>query len=145
MAKGSPDRGRRVLDRAKCLSCHKMGDQGAGLGPDLTTLSSRFRPEEVLESILDPSKVISDQYKPITIATTTGQIYNGMPAGGDDQTLILLLSDGSKINIPKADIDEQAESKISVMPAGLIDTLSLQEIADILALFEAQPRVEVPK
>ncbi len=145
VSKGSPDRGRRVLDRAKCLNCHKMGDQGAGLGPDLTTLSSRFRPEEVLESLIDPSKVISDQYKPVTIATSTGQIYNGMPAGGDDNTLILLLSDGSKVNIPKADIDEQAESKISVMPAGLIDTLSLQEIADMLALFEAQPKVEAPK
>ncbi|HEU5118887.1 MAG TPA: c-type cytochrome, partial [Isosphaeraceae bacterium] len=143
--KGSPAQGRQVLDRAKCLNCHKFGDQGAGLGPDLTTLSSRFPPDAVLESILEPSKVISDQYKPVTIATSTGQVYNGMPAGGDVNTLILLLSDGSKVNIPRADIDEQAESRISVMPAGLIDSLSLQEIADMLALFEAQPRVEVPK
>jgi putative heme-binding domain-containing protein len=145
VGKASPERGRRVLDRAKCLDCHKFGDQGTGLGPDLTTLSSRFRPEEVLESVLEPSKVISDQYKPVTVATSSGQVYNGMPAGGDEKVLALLLSDGSRVNVPRGEIDEQAESKISVMPAGLIDGLSLQEIADLLALFEAQPRVELPK
>jgi putative heme-binding domain-containing protein len=145
VGKGSPDRGRQLLQRAKCLDCHKFGGKGAGLGPDLTTVSSRFRPEEVLESIVEPSKVISDQYKPVTVATADGQIYNGMPAGGDDKTLVLLLSDGTKVNIPKDDIDAQKDSDVSVMPAGLANTLSLTEIADILALFEAQPKVEVPE
>jgi putative heme-binding domain-containing protein len=144
IAKASPERGRRVLDRAKCLDCHKFGDQGAGLGPDLTTVSSRFRPEEVLESIVEPSKVISDQYKPVTVATAEGQVFNGMPAGGDDNTLVLLLSDGTKVNIPKADIDATKDSDVSVMPAGLADALSLAEVADLLALFESQPKVEVP-
>ncbi len=145
LKQGSPERGRLILQRARCLDCHKFGDLGAGLGPDLTTVSSRFRPDEILESILEPSKVISDQYKPLTVATRDGQVFNGMPAGGDDRTLVLLLSDGSKVNIPKADIDEQAESKTSVMPAGLLNGLNLREIADLLALFEAQPRVESPK
>ncbi len=138
---GSPERGQAVLKRAKCLDCHKFGDAGAGLGPDLTTVSSRFRPEEVLESIVEPSKVISDQYKSVTIATADGQILNGMPAGGDAKTLVLLLSDGTKVNIPKDDIEAQKASDVSVMPAGLADTLSVQEMADLLALFEAQPKV----
>ena len=144
VAKGSPERGRAVLTKARCLDCHKLGAEGSGLGPDLTTLSSRFRPEDILESIVAPSNVISDQYQSVTVATNDGQVYNGMPAGGDDATLILLLSDGTQVNIPKADIDEQAISKVSVMPAGLIDALSPEEIADVLALFEAQPRVETP-
>ena len=142
VAEGSPERGREILNRARCLDCHKLGVEGAGLGPDLTTLSSRFRPEDVLESIVEPSKVISDQYRSITVATADGQVYNGMPAGGDDETLILLLSDGTKINIPKSEVEEQATSEVSVMPAGLIDALDPAEIADLLALFEAQPRVE---
>jgi putative heme-binding domain-containing protein len=144
VTKGSPERGQAIARQAKCLTCHKLGAEGAGLGPDLTTVWSRFRPEEILEAIVEPSKVISDQYKPITIATTDGQILNGMPAGGDDQTVLLLLSDGSKVTVRKVDIDEQTESKTSVMPAGLIDPLSAQEIADLLAVFAAQPKVEVP-
>jgi putative heme-binding domain-containing protein len=142
--RGSPERGLLVVAKAKCLDCHKLGDRGQGLGPDLTTVASRFQPQDILESIVEPSKVISDQYKSVMVATVDGQVYNGMPAGGDDRQLVLLLSDGTKATIPKADIDEQAESKVSVMPAGLLNGLTLQEIADLLALFEAQPRVEAP-
>jgi putative heme-binding domain-containing protein len=134
----SADRGRLVIARVRCLDCHKLGDQGQALGPDLTTVSSRFRPGEILESIAEPSRVISDQYKSLSVATTDGKVYNGMPAGQDDKNLVLLLSDGTKVTIPKADIEEQKESKVSVMPEGLIDGLSYQEIADLLALFESQ-------
>jgi len=141
----SPERGKLVLTRAKCLDCHKLGDQGQGLGPDLTTVASRFRPGEILESIVDPSKVISDQYKPVTIATKDGKLLNGMPAGQDAKNLVLLLSDGTKVTVAKDDIDEQKESKTSVMPEGLVNGLSYQDIADMLALFEAQPKVEVKK
>lgn len=141
--KGSAERGKRIIEQAKCLDCHKFGDQGSGLGPDLTTVSSRFRPHEILESMLEPSKVISDQYRSVTIATTDGKVLNGMPAGGDAKTLVLLLADGTKMNLPKDTIDEQKESKVSVMPDGLVNNLTLQEIADLLALFDAQPKVPV--
>ncbi|MDB5350395.1 MAG: hypothetical protein JWN86_1642 [Planctomycetota bacterium] len=141
----SVERGKLVLGKAKCLDCHKLGDQGQGLGPDLTTVASRFRPGEILESIVDPSKVISDQYKSTTVATRDGKILNGMPAGQDEKNLVLLLSDGTKMTIPKAEIDEQKESRVSVMPEGLVNALSYQDIADLLALFEAQPKVEIKK
>ena len=145
-ASASADRGRVVLAKARCLECHKYGDQGQGLGPELTTLSSRFPPADILESIALPSKVISDQYKSTTIATTDGKVYNGMPAGGDAQTLVLLLSDGTKASIPRAEIDEQRESKVSVMPGNLLDPFSMQDVADLIALFESAPRVEaLPK
>ncbi len=133
----SADRGEIVIARVRCLDCHKLGDRGQALGPDLTTVSSRFRPGEILESIVEPSKVIPDQYRSLSVATTDGKLYNGMPAGQDDKNLVLLLSDGTKATIPKADIQERKESRVSVMPAGLIDGLSYQEIADLLALFEA--------
>ncbi len=59
------------------------------LGPDLTTVNSRFRPAEILESIVEPSKVISDQYKSVTVATADGKIYNGMPIVTDGPNLVL--------------------------------------------------------
>ena len=67
-----------------------------------------------------------------------------MPAGGDEKNLVLLASDGTKVTIPKADVEEQKASTLSVMPEGLLDPLTLQEIADLLALFESAPKVEIP-
>ncbi len=141
----SPTRGERVLLKARCLDCHKYGALGGqGLGPDLTTLSSRFRPEEILEAIVHPSRVISDQYQSLSVATLDGLIYSGMPISSDDRELVLLLADGNRQRIAKNDIDEQAPSDISVMPEGLLNTLTRQEIADLLALFASAPRVETP-
>jgi len=140
----SAKRGALVLKAIRCLDCHKYGSEGQGVGPDLTTLNSRFGPAEILESIVEPSKVISDQYKSTTVATTDGKVYNGMPVVNDAKNLVLLLSDGSKATIPKADVEEQKDSKTSVMPEGLLNTLSLREIADLIALFESAPKVAVP-
>jgi hypothetical protein len=74
MRTASSERGRQLIERAKCLDCHKLGAVGQGLGPDLTTVRSRFRPIEILESIVEPSKVISDQYKAATVATMDGKV-----------------------------------------------------------------------
>ena len=130
----SAKRGQEVIVKARCLDCHKFGDKGAGLGPDLTTVNSRFQPADILESIVLPSKVISDQYKSITVATQDGKLYNGMPIVADGPSLVLLLSDGTKATVPKSEIDEQKASATSVMPEGLLNPLSFQEIADLLAL-----------
>ena len=145
MKTASPTRGALVITKARCLDCHKFGDKGAGLGPDLTTVNSRFRPAEIVESIVLPSKVISDQYKSVTLATQDGMIYAGMPIVSDGPNLVLLLSDGTKVTIPKAEIEEQKASTTSVMPDGLLNPLSYQEIADLLALFDSMPRVAAPE
>ena len=145
MKTASAARGALVITKARCLDCHKFGDKGIGLGPDLTTVNSRFRPSEIIESIVLPSKMISDQYKSVTLATQDGKIYAGMPILSDGTNLVLLLSDGTKITIPKAQIEEQKASTISVMPDGLLNPLSYQEIADLLALFDSVPRVAAPE
>jgi putative heme-binding domain-containing protein len=144
MKTASPERGKVVLARIRCLDCHKFGDQGQGLGPDLSTVNSRFQPADILDSIVSPSKVISDQYKPIIVATDDGRVFGGMPVVNDGPTLVLLLSDGSKVTIPKDEIAEEKASPTSVMPEGLLDPLSYQEIADLIALFESVPRVASP-
>jgi putative heme-binding domain-containing protein len=140
MKSASSRRGERIIKRARCLECHKFGSQGSGVGPDLTTVSSRFRRVEILEAIVDPSKVVSDQYKSIDVVTLDGKVYNGMPVASDGSNLVLLLSDGSKATISRSEIDSRKHSPVSVMPAGLIDSLSHQEIADLLALFDSAPR-----
>lgn len=144
MKTASPARGTEILARVRCLDCHKFGDAGQGLGPDLTTVNSRFQAADILDSIVSPSKVISDQYKSITVAVDDGRVFGGMPVVTDGPNLVLLLSDGAKVTIPKDTIEEQQASDVSVMPEGLLNTLNYQEIADLIALFESMPRVEVP-
>ena len=135
---GRADRGRMIFTKARCVKCHRFQSEGEGVGPDLTSVRRRFQRKEIVESILYPSQVISDQYRMVQVETKEGQVYVGMPIPGVSKRdkLVLLLSDTTKLEIPKSRIEEQTASKISVMPAGLLDPLSPQEVADLLAFLE---------
>jgi putative heme-binding domain-containing protein len=136
--RGMAERGRLIFTKAKCVKCHRFQSEGEGVGPDLTSVRRRFQRKEIVESIVYPSQVISDQYRMVQVETKEGQVYVGMPIPGSSKNdkLVLLLSDTTKLEIPKSRIEEQTTSKISVMPAGLLDPLSLQEVADLLAFLE---------
>jgi putative heme-binding domain-containing protein len=137
-AHGDASRGRAIFEKAQCIKCHKFGKAGEGLGPDLSTVSKRFKRVDILDSIYYPSKVISDQYRSTTVVTKKGQQLTGLAAPqGDNVTM--LLSDGTKVTLKKDEIDQQFASLISVMPEKLLDTLSKQEIADLFAFLESEP------
>jgi putative heme-binding domain-containing protein len=137
---GDAARGRLVFEKAQCIKCHKYGKEGEGLGPDLTTLSKRFKRSDVLESIVYPSKVISDQYRSTLIVTKKGRQVNGLAAVQGD-VVTVLLSDGSKVTLKKDEIEQQYASLVSVMPDKLLDQLDKREIADLFAFLES----ELPK
>jgi putative heme-binding domain-containing protein len=134
--KGDPSRGRFVFVKAQCAKCHKFGSDGEGLGPDLSTLSKRFKRADVLESIYYPSKVISDQYRSTLIETKRGQRFTGLASAQGD-VVTVLLSDATKVSLRKDEIESQFSSLISVMPEKLLDELSLPEIADLFAFMES--------
>ena len=136
--KGDPVKGKEIFTKANCIKCHKYGTEGEGIGPDLTTLSKRFKRGEVLESILSPSKVISDQYRSSTIFTADGRSFTGLAAeqGG---MITVLLQDGSKSTIKAGDVESRYASLVSVMPEKLLDALTLEEIADLFAYTESAP------
>ena len=97
------------------MKCHKYGKDGEGVGPDLTTLSKRFKRADILESIVFPSKVISDQYRSTPIMTNKGVQLDGLAATQGD-TVTVLQSDGSKVTLRKDEIEQQFASLVSVMP-----------------------------
>jgi putative heme-binding domain-containing protein len=136
---GDPARGRVVFEKAQCIKCHKYGKDGEGVGPDLTTLSKRFKRADVLESIVYPSKVISDQYRSTRIVTRKGVQLNGLVAVQGD-TVTVLLSDATRVTLKKSDVEQQFASLVSVMPEKLLDGLSKPEIADLFAFLESEPR-----
>src|SRR5262249_3796732 len=120
---GSAARGRAVFEKAQCLKCHKYGREGEGIGPDLTTVSKRFKRTDSLESIIYPSKVISDQYRSSLILTKNGRRLDGLAAPQGD-VVTVLLSDGSKVTLKKDEIESQFASLVSVMPERALDNLT---------------------
>lgn len=128
----SATRGADVFTKAQCAKCHRIGDRGEAMGPDLTTIAKRFTKKETLQSILYPSYIVSDQYAAKTVVTTKGRTYTGMVSISDGRATILQ-SNGDKVDVPESEIEEIKPSRTSAMPAGLIDALTQEEIADLFA------------
>lgn len=128
---GSAVLGSAVYAQARCSACHKMNSQGGGFGPDLTSVSRRFTRTEVLESILFPSHVISDQYASKKVVTKDGEIYNGIVVN-TPKGVAVRVNETKEFVVANEDIEEIAASKVSSMPAGLLDELSPTEIRDLM-------------
>lgn len=142
---GDVANGKLMFTKANCIKCHRFGNEGKTIGPDLTSVRRRFQKKEIVESIVHPSRIISDQFRMVSVITDEGVVHNGMPVPGlsNDQTLVLLLSDATQVSIPRSSIDEQAPSKTSVMPVGALKELTLKEIADLFAFLETSKFNEV--
>ena len=102
-ASGLPRRGAVVFEKAQCIKCHRFGNRGEAIGPDLSTVGLRFQKREILESILFPSHIISDQYASKTITTVDGKTYTGMIAASGERAIIVLQASGQKTTIPRPD------------------------------------------
>jgi putative heme-binding domain-containing protein len=122
-----------------------MGEQGGTVGPDLTDVASRFSTRDILESILEPSRVVSETYRHVTVTLKGGKTVTGRLAPVDYRLPVLRLASDplseDAVDVPKDDIVSYAESEISPMPAGLLDTLTLGEIFDLLAYIEGAARL----
>jgi putative heme-binding domain-containing protein len=140
--KASAEKGAQVFAKAQCIKCHRFGDRGESLGPDLSTLSSRFMRREALESILFPSHVISDQYSSKVVVTRDGKSYTGVVVTNGN-IVTILQSNGDKQEVAKDDVEETHASRTSIMPENLMDDLKLEDIANLFAYlgYRAPPDV----
>jgi putative heme-binding domain-containing protein len=135
-AKGAASRGAAVFTKAQCAKCHRFDGKGESFGPDLTSVSSRFSRKELLESIVFPSHVISSQYAGKTIRTTDGRTITGLVVPGAAGETIIVEPSGNKVTLAEDDVEQTRPSRESPMPAGLLDPLSLEEIADLFAYLQ---------
>lgn len=128
--------GQRAFAAARCIVCHRFAGDGGATGPDLTQLAGRFNLKDLSDAILDPSKVVSDQYKATMIVTTGGQTYTGRLLGENGASLSMLIDpeNASKVvDIPKANVETQQPSATSLMPKDLLKQLNENEVLDLLA------------
>jgi len=138
---GSAEAGRALYEKL-CASCHRFGEAiGKDVGPDLTTITSRFKKRDVLESILWPSKVISDQYKSEMFEMKDGAIVSGVVVRENAANVFLRTAESPErpVPIPKAQIASRAESTVSLMPPGLLDGYSQADISNLLAFILSPP------
>ncbi|HWA99749.1 MAG TPA: HEAT repeat domain-containing protein [Pirellulales bacterium] len=136
---GQAGRGVKVFEKAQCIKCHRHSGRGEAIGPDLSTVGQRFQRKEILESIVFPSQVVSDQYASKIVVTDDGLTYTGMIGSGGEGKIVVLQSNGEKVSIPKEKIEQLEPSRKSVMPEGLLNGLTLEEVADLFAYLTAQP------
>ncbi len=136
---GKPSQGALVFEKATCIKCHRYGDRGEAIGPDLTSLTKRFTRKEILQSILYPSHVISSQYAAKNLLLMDGRQLAGIVAPGASGEKTVLTSEGEKISIPEKDIDEITPSTVSAMPDGLLKELTMEDIADLFAYISNDP------
>jgi putative heme-binding domain-containing protein len=130
------ERGRRLFGEASCFSCHRINNEGGAQGPDLTQAAGRFSVRDLLESILDPSKEISDQYAAVIISTDDGKVVTGriVNFSGDSMMVMTNMLDPNGLtSIDHRKVEQVERSKVSMMPEGLLDGFKEDEILDLVA------------
>jgi putative heme-binding domain-containing protein len=130
------DHGKAMFAAANCYACHHFAGDGGAVGPDLTGLAGRFSPRDILESVLEPDKAISDQYAASVITTSSGKTVVGRITnyGGDGITVNTNMQDpNATVTVNRNDIDSMVPSTTSMMPSGLLNTLDEDELLDLMA------------
>ena len=133
-------RGKAAFEAAQCLLCHRYGDQGGAAGPDLTTVATRFKRQDILESITEPSKVVSEQYMSTAFTLKDGNVVAGrISQETGDKVVVMTNPFDTAVTtaISKSEIKARELSKISLMPTGLLDTFTESDILDLLAFVES--------
>jgi len=130
------ERGKELFVATACASCHRMAGEGGGIGPDLTGSGNRYTLSDLLENIVEPSKVISDQYGSETFTKKDGTFVIGRE-GGVTETSVSVMTNpfapDSLIELQKSEIRNRAPYPQSMMPPGLINSLNPDELADLVA------------
>jgi len=130
------DKGRRYFAEARCFVCHRFDNEGGAACPDRTGIAGRFGVKDILVSIIEPSKEISDQYAAVEVTTNKGRKITGriVNLNNDNIAINTNMEDPNAIvNVRRRDVEEMKTSKVSMMPTGLIDGFTEGEIVDLMA------------
>jgi putative heme-binding domain-containing protein len=130
---GDPARGEKLYRQAslQCSRCHPIGTAGGQIGPNLISVGGSSPVDYIVESILDPDAKLKEGFQTIVALTNDGEVVTGLQKSRTAEQLQLLTADGKTVVLAAEDIDSEKTGK-SLMPAGLVDTLSKQQLADLV-------------
>lgn len=135
---GDPERGRLLFlgNGSQCRNCHRVRQEGGLLGPELTEIGKKLKPEEILDSLAEPSRRIDPKYIPHTLLATDGKLYNGILVEKTADQVVLNVLQGSEtqqVRIPAAEVEELIPQTKSLMPDRLLKDFTAQQAADLLS------------
>jgi len=136
---GDVRRGQAIFNstRAACSGCHAIGYLGGNLGPDLTKIGQVRTERDLLEAIVYPSASFVRSYEPFIVSTRGGDDFSGVLRKDAADEVILGTGPNADVRIARTDIEQMRPGKVSVMPQGLNEQLTQQELADLLAFLKA--------
>jgi putative heme-binding domain-containing protein len=124
--------GKTVFDiDGGCAACHSLGG-ARRMGPDLSKIGAKFGKQAMLDNIVNPNDAIQFEYVNTTFTMTNGEEIMGLVAGESGGQITLRIGVDQERRIQTADVKARRESRVSSMPEGLLNALSLQQIADLL-------------
>jgi putative heme-binding domain-containing protein len=130
------ENGRRMFGAVGCFACHRFENQGGMVGPDLTSVASRFGVRDLLVSIIEPSKEVSDQFAPTVVKTLDGDQVIGRIVNLKGDTVMVntdLFDPNQQTGVDRNKVKSIEVSKHSLMPEGLLNYLREEEVFDLLA------------
>ena len=116
-----------------CARCHRIGDKGERVGPDLTGLGGRFSKAYIVESVLEPSRTIAPSFESTLVELKNGKFLSGIKVAETETTIALVDNEAKKHDIAKADIAEQKKQATSAMPDGLEKRITEDEFVDLIS------------
>ncbi|MGZ0162505.1 MAG: c-type cytochrome [Planctomycetales bacterium] len=128
--------GQKMFAAAGCYACHRFDNQGGMTGPDLTSAGRRYSSHDLLDQVINPSKVINEQFSAVTVVTDAGLVHTGVVVNLNGDSLMLntdLTVPNKQVAIDRKTIDSLIVSKTSPMPTGLFDRMTKDEILDLTA------------
>jgi putative heme-binding domain-containing protein len=132
---GDPKAGEEVFrnaNGANCIRCHQIGDTGGIIGPPLTVIGGKLTKAQLYESILYPSAAIEMGYETWVVKTKKGDVFTGRKVEDTDDHVTILNADGKYQDIPVDDIDRKVQQKISIMPEGLTQAITRQDLVNVV-------------
>jgi len=118
-------------EKFSCFKCHAVGGAGGKVGPDMVSLGGSAQPDYLLESLLNPNAKVKENYHTIVIATTEGKVLSGVQIKQSKEEVVVRTANDELITVARGDIDEIAPG-VSLMPEGLVDTLTNHELAALV-------------
>jgi putative heme-binding domain-containing protein len=136
---GDVRRGQDVFNgsKAACASCHAIGYMGGRIGPDLTRIGQIRGERDLLEAILFPNASFARGYEPVSVTTSSGEVLGGVLRADLPDEVVLGTAAGEELRIARQRIRNVQPGAVSLMPEGIADQLSRQDLADLVAFLKA--------
>jgi len=138
---GDAPKGRALFART-CQQCHTLFDTGGKVGPDITG-SNRGDLDYVLQNVLDPNAVVPNDYRTSLVETKDDRILTGIVTR-QDETALTIVTANETVLLPRAEISSVTQGELSMMPEGLIQALSDDEVCDLIAYLKSPAQVALP-